>query len=295
MIKPTSLYTIGQISKLSNIPIKTLRFYDQEGLLQPEKRDEENNYRYYSENQLLQILIIKELKILGFSLDDIKSFIKKKDLLLLEQKLEGKLQEIKNNIEDLKMQLQTAVDNFEQIKNGKNILEVYKNIKNHNSNRVYNIEVKEIPKINVLFTRYPSICSATECFFDRYVELQAIRDKYQLYSSGSLMAIYHDHYTTQFFSNNKKLDLELCLPITGLKIEDCPYLKTFGGFTGVTTVHVGDYIEMFSAYLALVDWIEHNGFEIIGPAIEQYVIDPTNTENPADYVTGIIFPVRRNN
>lgn len=107
------------------------------------------------------------------------------------------------------------------------------------------------------------------------------------------MAIYHDHYTAQFFSNNEKLDLELCLPIIGLKKEDCPYLKTFGGFTGATTVHVGGYFEMFSAYLAMVDWIDHNGFEINGPAIEQYVIDPTNTENSADFVTRIIFPVRR--
>ena len=74
------LYQIGEISKLCNIPIKTLRYYDEIDLLKPSKIDEETNYRYYSVDQLVYILIIKQFKDAGFSLKEIKKFLDRDDL-----------------------------------------------------------------------------------------------------------------------------------------------------------------------------------------------------------------------
>ena len=44
-------FTIGEISKLFNLPIKTLRYYDERGLVKPAYINKENNYRYYSVNK----------------------------------------------------------------------------------------------------------------------------------------------------------------------------------------------------------------------------------------------------
>ncbi len=41
------MYKIGELSKLSQIPVKTLRFYDAEGILVPDEIDEFTGYRYY--------------------------------------------------------------------------------------------------------------------------------------------------------------------------------------------------------------------------------------------------------
>ena len=46
------MYKIGELSKLSNIPVKTLRFYDLEGLIRPDRVDEFTGYRYYSASKL---------------------------------------------------------------------------------------------------------------------------------------------------------------------------------------------------------------------------------------------------
>ena len=40
-----NFYQIGEISKLCNIPIKTLRYYNEIGLLIPEKTDSDSGYR----------------------------------------------------------------------------------------------------------------------------------------------------------------------------------------------------------------------------------------------------------
>ena len=60
---------IGQFSQLSNISVDTLRYYDQIGLLVPERK---GNRRNYNQSDLKRLEIIKHLKDMNFSLDEIK-------------------------------------------------------------------------------------------------------------------------------------------------------------------------------------------------------------------------------
>ena len=48
MSEDKSYYSIGKVSALCNVPIKTLRYYDTIGLLVPDYRKDESNYRYYT-------------------------------------------------------------------------------------------------------------------------------------------------------------------------------------------------------------------------------------------------------
>lgn len=71
-------YTINQLAKLSGVSSRTLRFYDEIGLLKPAFYGE-NQYRYYKEEQLLmlqQILFFRELE---FSLNDIQRILSSDD------------------------------------------------------------------------------------------------------------------------------------------------------------------------------------------------------------------------
>ena len=49
------LMSIGKVSKLKNVSIKSLRYYDQIGILKPAFVNAETNYRYYTKDQLYQI------------------------------------------------------------------------------------------------------------------------------------------------------------------------------------------------------------------------------------------------
>ena len=62
------MYKIGELSKLTDVPVKTIRYYDELGLLAPSYVDRYTSYRYYDEanmEKLFQILLLKEL---GYSL-----------------------------------------------------------------------------------------------------------------------------------------------------------------------------------------------------------------------------------
>ena len=69
-----SLYKIGDISKLCNISIKTLRYYEEENLIKPVKVDIYSGYRYYDESNIRTIYKIQFLKDLGFTLQEIRDF-----------------------------------------------------------------------------------------------------------------------------------------------------------------------------------------------------------------------------
>lgn len=65
-------FTIGQMAKLHNMNVKTLRYYDEIGLFPPFEVDERNGYRYYSVDQFKDLDFILYLKEIGLSLDEIK-------------------------------------------------------------------------------------------------------------------------------------------------------------------------------------------------------------------------------
>ena len=63
---------IGEMSRLNNVSIQTLRYYDEIDLFKPAHVDSINNYRYYTLMQCAQLDLIVFLKGLDFSLKEIK-------------------------------------------------------------------------------------------------------------------------------------------------------------------------------------------------------------------------------
>ncbi|MCS5499629.1 MerR family transcriptional regulator [Lysinibacillus sp. A4] len=65
------MFKISEFSRLSKVSLKTLRYYDQIGILKPRKVDHDTCYRYYSADQLLELNRIFLYKELGFTLPQI--------------------------------------------------------------------------------------------------------------------------------------------------------------------------------------------------------------------------------
>lgn len=88
-------------------------------------------------------------------------------------------------------------------------------------------------------------------------------------------------------------DIEICVPVAGpFEGEGDVYGAVIEGGSAASTVHRGSYGEIGPAYQTLTGWIQEHGHEIAGPPREVYLTDPQQTPNPADHVTGIVFPIR---
>ena len=99
------LLLIGQVTALSGIPIRTIRYYEGLGLLKSSGRTE-GGFRQFSLEVLTRLLFIKRAQSLGLSLEEIGEFLKVYDqgnvpCDEIKEKLEDKLLEIERQIEQL--------------------------------------------------------------------------------------------------------------------------------------------------------------------------------------------------
>lgn len=68
---PQGYMTVGKVAKIMGVTVRTLQYYDKEGLLSP-SAESEGGRRLYTDKDLITLHQIISLKSLGFSLDDIK-------------------------------------------------------------------------------------------------------------------------------------------------------------------------------------------------------------------------------
>ena len=67
---------IGELSKRTGFSHDTIRFYEKKGLIDVNKRERrDNNYKEYSEAVYERLILIKTIKGLGFTLNEIDEFI----------------------------------------------------------------------------------------------------------------------------------------------------------------------------------------------------------------------------
>ena len=71
-IETSPLYRIEMFAMMNHITIKTLRYYEEQGLLLPAHIDKDNGYRFYTMDQMAILHQISALKQIGMTLEDIK-------------------------------------------------------------------------------------------------------------------------------------------------------------------------------------------------------------------------------
>ncbi|MDQ0361062.1 MerR family transcriptional regulator [Breznakia pachnodae] len=107
------MYTIGEVSKMFNLPIPTLRFYDKEGLLIDLERNEAG-IRKFNDKSLEALKVIDCLKKSGLQIKEIKEFMhwctlgdqtleQRKEMFLRQKEtMENEIQELEKALDMIK-------------------------------------------------------------------------------------------------------------------------------------------------------------------------------------------------
>ncbi len=83
----SSLFYIGEVSKMFHLSAGSLRHYEALGILAPEYVDPQTNYRYYSARQFEILNTVRYLRALDMPLPQIADFLKNRDIDVIEEKL----------------------------------------------------------------------------------------------------------------------------------------------------------------------------------------------------------------
>ncbi|WP_018589285.1 MerR family transcriptional regulator [Terrisporobacter glycolicus] len=113
--------SIGQMGKLNNLSVQTLRHYEKVGLLKPSYINEDTGYRYYSMKDFNTIDLIKQCKAMGLSLEEIKEVTNNYTSLesiveilgnqkkIVTEKMK-ELENIKNKVESLEAKIKISLN-----------------------------------------------------------------------------------------------------------------------------------------------------------------------------------------
>lgn len=111
---------IGEVARLAGIPAKTLRYYEEVGLISPAGRTA-SGYRLYSWRELEQIEFVRRAKLMGLSLEQIRELVEAAEdgipgavLRNLEELLEIKLEETERQMEELRVFRESLLEYREQ-------------------------------------------------------------------------------------------------------------------------------------------------------------------------------------
>lgn len=81
------LLRIGEVARMFNLSVGTLRHYEQMGLLDPAHIDPASGYRYYGSRQLSTLNTISHLRVLDLPLAQIREFVTTRDVNLMQRQL----------------------------------------------------------------------------------------------------------------------------------------------------------------------------------------------------------------
>lgn len=262
-------YQIGDFSIISRLSIKTLRYYHECGLLEPNFIDPESGYRYYDQSCLERVNIIKELKELDFPLKDIKEILDqcKDDSELISYAIK-KSKEISEKIasyDRMQKQLEAFIQQTRQVEEDK--LQM--------SNEII---IKEIPDILIASIRfkgkYQDVSEAFRNLFKNYGR----------YCNGTPFSLYYDNAYKE-----DDADIEACVPVkTAVEVEGIKCWKLPGG-KAVTVIHHGPYETLGQSYQVIFDHINENNRQIRLPHREVYLKGPGMIlpRSPKKFVTEI--------
>jgi DNA-binding transcriptional MerR regulator/predicted transcriptional regulator YdeE len=274
---------IGEFSKLVQVSVPTLRYYDQVGLLKPVEVDRMTGYRYYSASQLPRLHRILALKSLGFELAQIARVLDEgvtpeqmRGMLRLRRaQISQQLAEMQNQLLDVEVRLQ-QIEREEQLSS-------------------YDVILKHVEPLLVAEVRtiLPTLNAVGSLFGEVYEAIgphvsKALHPNPE--EGGQTLVIWYDtEFKERDVDGAAAFMLRCRIPEHGrMRVHELP------AATMASVVHHGSYNTIGQAHEAVLTWTEANGYRIVGPDREMnlYHTMPIRLDNPS-YVTEIQYPVEK--
>ena len=267
-------YNIGEISKICNVPISKLRYYDKIGVITPAFVDDDTGYRYYDNDTILQLSILKYHQCSGFTLKDIQNLLQCLDLDHLEPMFTRQIAELEKHIQVLHIQRDTINAYLKLIYKQKEIS-----------------KLSEIPirhryfRDSVLYVSKPYLCKDMSYkMLVSNIEMNSHLTSTQSSTIGPLY-IYFPHVQQRDDLESAKLYIRphpLEIPMTTREI-------ILGTMT-LSTYHKGKPDTMVEAYDRIYEYADRYGIELRGDTFECSVIDWWSTKKEEEFLFEIIMP-----
>ncbi len=264
------LMPIGKFARASRLSVKSLRNYDESGLLPAALVDPQSGYRYYRLEQLARADAIRSLRMVDMSLPRIAETLDGEDSEQVLMSHLAALETQRNEIDRMAQQLRRRIHRREYTMSTE-------------------ITVKSTEAVVVAAHRTPT--TYAEIFNDipkGFGMVMGALANADIDPVGIPFTLYH-----QAPDGDTAGDIAMCVPIgTSFDTAADDGVETIELAAGPAAVvlHRGSYDDMGESYAAVATWVHERGHRIVGPCREVYLNSPAEAAED-DLLTEIHFPI----
>ena len=244
------MFRIGEFSKLTQVSVRMLRYYDEAGLLKPAQTDPFTGYRMYSVDQIPVLNQIVYLRDSGFQVAEIALAVRCRNQEQLLELLNRKQSQIEQNILNEQEKLKKIEISRKELAREENPLH-------------YQITLKDIPAMEVLSLRRRIPDYYAEAGLWQELSSFIAGRKVSISASAGCFSIYHDlDYREQ------DVDVELCVPVehSGPDRDGFTFRTTEAVPTMACTMVYGPFSNISGAYRSFACWLQaNNHYQMSGP------------------------------
>ena len=269
----SSLYSVGDFSKITGLPVKTLHFYHEKGVLVPSRIDESSGYRFYDEAAVERARIIVSLREMEFSLQDIQEILSQADddadLLSRLELQKVRIAQRMNREREIVRALETVIASERAAR------EVQ-------SAAGFRVEEKTLPEMLIASVRLRA--KYNECGKGFAKVARAVGR----HISGKPFCLYYD---AEYRDDDA--DLETCFPIRKEVRADGIAIRALPAGSFLSLLHRGPYPQLGRSYQKILRSLEERGMVARLPSREVYLKGPGMIfrGNPKNYLTEIQIPI----
>lgn len=262
------MFNIGEFSKITGLTVKTLRFYHEQGLLEPTSVDEQTGYRYYAANKTETAQVIQRLRQLDFSIAEIKEILREhsddSDIVAYLEEHRRAIQAKLQQYRDIDLQLTAIIRQAQEART-------------HMQDN-YQVEEKTVDSLLIAGFRMRGKYSDCGRGFAQ------IGKQFSRYICGKPFLL---HYDSEYKEDDA--DFEACMPVRQGTSKNDVAVRPLQGGRVVTLLHRGPYEELGRSYAKIMSFVHDRGYKIASPTREVYLKGPGMIfrGNPKKYLTEI--------
>lgn len=275
---PAMEYRIGDFSLMSRLPVKTLRYYHEIGILEPARVDPATGYRWYDDASLRRAGLVRRLRELDFGLEEIAEIVR--------DEAEGKALDALAHLEDKAREVGERIERYRRIKREIEDFLSAERASESEEDRPDDVDTAEIEELLVASVSYRGRYSD----IGRWIG--GLYREFGRWTEGPCFALYRE------LEYSEDAAIEVCLPLRrdaeeAAKGRGAGSVGTLPGCRALCLVHRGPYEEIGDSYRRVFGFIAEKALRIAAPIREVYCRGPGAIlpRSPKSYRTRLIVPL----
>lgn len=284
-----NIYGTEEICQLCGVSRKQLRYYEERGILSAVSRHESNNYRYYTQEHIYEIVAAKALKNIDMSLTEIQDVIYGKNIGGIQHSLHQQLNLAKENLNASLRRYEQSTIVYTRLTEALSYLKLHHKL----ANAEFEFELVDRTEQDVVSIPYSSTFEDEVCHdIEHLPQIQRIAQDVNAISFGALFYLTYNHFDSETCSFNHQVhNYKIASPVLDRK-KSCSHYDKIPGFRGVSAIHIGNpkSKSLYNTYMRLLTWAKERGYKLQNWSLEEWLISPMITNNKDLWVIQIMIP-----